>query len=237
MKNKLKLLLIIPLLFVTGCSINYNLRVDSNLNFKENATISEKNDVLNIYNKNLKLVPDQKFSQYESFDGFESYDLKKKLFEKDSTGGIVEAWFNGIDKYKKSLLLTSVFSDINVTNYGNISSIQFIGYNPSVFVSEEDEEFQMDDITVNIRFHNEVVENNAQSYDEKTNTYTWVLNENKESGNIMFSIDQSKKRYDIIIKDFFSDHLATIITLSVLAFAVIVAACVLYSKNQKSNKI
>ena len=65
MKNKIKILLIIPLLFLTGCSINYDLRIDSNLKFKETATILENNNILELYNKNLKLVPDQKFSQYK----------------------------------------------------------------------------------------------------------------------------------------------------------------------------
>ena len=236
MKNKIKLLIIIFTLFLTGCSAEYNLRIDSNLNFKEEATLFEKNEILEVYNKNLKLVPDQKFSQYESSKEFKPYKLAEKIFESSQTGGVVEANFKGVENFENSILFTSLFSELNITKYSNIVSFQTSGYDSSFFVPE-DPMFVMEPITVNIRFHNEVVENNALKYDEKTNTYTWFLNEEQSSGNIMFSINQNKKRYDIILQDFFGDNLISIIVFSVIIIAGISVYIYFINKNKKINKI
>jgi len=236
MKNKIKLLLIIPILFLTGCSVQYNLRVDSNLNFKEEATLLEKNEILKVYNENLKLVPKQKFSQYESSEEFKPYKLTREIFESNETGGTIKANFNGKEKFKNSILFTSVFSDLNINEYGNIISFQTTGYNSSFFVPE-DTTFVMEEIEVNIRFHNKVVENNAVKYDEKTNTYTWILNTDVSSGNIMFSIDKSQKKYDIIIQDFFSDNLVTIIISGILILSGIAIYLYFVRKNKSINKI
>ena len=236
MRNKIKLLLVIPLLFLTGCSVKYNLRIDSNLNFIEETTLLEKNEILEVYNKNLKLVPKQKFSQYESTDEFKPYELTKEIFENNETGGIIKANFDNEEKFKNSILFTSLFSDLNVNKYGNIISFQTIEYNTSFFVPE-DPTFVMEDIIVNIRFHNDVVENNALKYDEKTNTYTWILNTEPSSGNISFSIDKNKKRYDIIFQDFINDNLFTIISASVIIIIVISIYLYFVNKNKRINKI
>ena len=237
MKKKLKLLVIIPILFITGCSIKYNLRIDSNLVFKDNIVLYEDNKILSSYNTELKNVPKDKYSQYKNTEGFENYNLTDKYFENEKTGGRVEAIFKNVEEYKKSLVFKWLFEDIVVNKNNNIVSYQTIGYNTSVFDSELDFDYYMEDIELNIRFHNKVIEHNAQKYDEKTNTYTWILSSNMESGNVMFSVDQSKKRYDIIVQDFFNDHLITIIAISTIIFIIVVAGCVMYSKSQKLNKI
>jgi len=237
MKNKIKLLLIIPILFLTGCSVNYNLRVDSNLNFKEEATILENNEILQIYNQNLKLVPKQKFSQYESVKSFEPYKLKKEIFEDNKTGGVITANFNGKESLENSILFKSLFSDLNINEYSNIISFQTIGYNTSFFVPETDPNFFLEDIIVNIRFHNKVVENNADKYDEKTNTYTWVLTTEQDSGNIFFSLDKNQKRYDIIFKDFIEDNLFAIISVLVIVVSGFLIYMYFVRKNKSINKI
>lgn len=234
---KIKLLLLIPILFLTGCSVNYNLRIDSSLKVKETITVLEQNDILKIHNDNLKLVPDQVFSQYSYVDNFKNYKLKDKLFKNDKTGGIVENTYKSINNYKNSFFFSTLFSDINYTEYANVVSVQILGYNPSVFNSEVDPNYYMEDIVVKIKFHNKVIESNAKEYDEKTNTYTWVLNDDKQSGNISFSIDKNKKKYDIIIKDFFSDNLATIIIISVLVSIIIIVSSYLYTTYKKNDKI
>ncbi|MBE6153565.1 MAG: hypothetical protein E7166_05015 [Firmicutes bacterium] len=237
MSRNLKLLIIISLIFITGCSTKYDLTIDSDLNLKETVTLYENNKTLEVYNNNLKLVPDQKFSQYKEMSTFKNYKLIKKIFEKDKTGGVIQTKFSSLEKYRDSFVLTTIFEDIQFLEYGNIVNIQTSGYNPSIFVSEEDFEFFMEDIEVNIKFHNDVVENNAQKYDEKTNTYTWILNQDSKSGNIMFSIDKSKKRYDIIIKDFINDNLFSIIGIGTLLTITLLITIVMYRKNKNSISI
>lgn len=237
MKNKYKLLLVFVFMFITGCSTKYNLTIDSNLGIRETATILEDNVVLEIYDANLKLIPEQKFYQYKSFPQFKSYKLRKKLFDSNKTGGIVESKFKNIENFKESILFSEMYNDISVDQYGNIVNIHFIGYNASLFKPTADPLFFMEDIEVNIKFHNVVMESNAQKYDEKTNTYTWILNEDESSGSITFSIDRSQKRYDIIFKDFIHDYLAPILIVSFLVVFASITLLVVYKKNNSINKI
>ena len=115
--------------------------------------------------------------------------------------------------------------------------MQTSGYNSSFFISEIDPTLNVEDITVNIRFHNKVVENNADKYDEKTNTYTWVLNADPASGNVMYSIDKNEKRYDIIFQDFINDNLFTIIASGVILVSGLLIYLYFRNKNRVMNKI
>lgn len=237
MKDKLKLiLLIIPLIFITGCDIEYNLRIDSNQKVKESATITESNEILSIYNPSLKVVPEQTFYQYESLDAFKYYKLDKKIFNSDSTGAKITGTFNSISEYKKSLLLGNLFENISVNEYGNVLSVVASGYNSGFFSSEEDETFSIGEIKVNIKFHNEVTSNNADSINEEDNTYTWILTANEEK-TITFTIDKNEKRYDIIIKDLFLDNLVGLIITGIVIVTGLIVAMIFIRKNKQNNKI
>ena len=71
--------LLIMLMFVTGCTIKCDLRIDTNLKVRERLTITETNKVLDIYNDNLKIIPKQRISEYENIEEFKQFKLKNNF--------------------------------------------------------------------------------------------------------------------------------------------------------------
>lgn len=233
-----KLLVLLPfLILITGCSIKCDLRIGTNLSVKETITIKESNKTLSLYNTNLKDIPKQRMNEYKNIDEFKQLKLKKEIFENDFTGGVVTAEYSSLNNYKSSGTILSLFSDVSITDLGNVTNVQITDYNPSSFFEPEDTNIDMENIEVNIRFHNKILDNNAQSYDEKTNTYKWVLTSDINSGNISFSIDKNAKRYDIIIKDFLDDNKYTLITLAIILITLGGITVIYYNKNRNANKI
>lgn len=233
-----KILILCSLLFlVTGCSIKYDLRIDSNLSVKETITIKENNDVLKIYNSDLKKIPKDRISEYKNVDGFKQMNLEKEIFENNQTGGIVSANYTSLKDYKKSGTVLSLFSNISITDLGNTTNVQITDYNSQSFFEPEDTNTSMENIEVNIRFHNKIIDSNAKTYDEKTNTYTWLLTSDISSGNILFSIDNNSKRYDIIIQDFLNDNKYTLIIMGIILAIAFITFSKYYINNKKVNKI
>ncbi len=237
MNKKYKLfLLLCSLIFITGCNIDYNLTIDSKQRIKETSVITEDNDILKVYNDSLEVVPEQTFYQYKSLTGFKYYKLDQKIFNEDSTGAKLIANFDNFDEYKESLLFGRLFDNLSINEYGNMLSVVASGYHQDFFASEEDENFNVKQINVNIKFHNKVTDNNADEYDEKENTYTWILKAN-DNKSISFSIDKNEKRYDIIIKDFLTNNLITIIVTISIILLILIIATYFSIKNKHANKI
>lgn len=233
---KIKLLLLIPLLFLTGCSIEYNLAIDSNFKVIEELTAYENNNELLRYYDNIESIPSKHFYQYKNMGRFKKYSLTKELFEKEKTGGIVKSSKYKIADLKDSPLIETLFSNFSINEYGDMLSIQATGYNYSLFEGEGNN-IDMEDIIVNVKLQHEVIDNNADRVDEKTNTYTWVLNNDVRSGNIYFVIDKSKKKYGIQIKDFFNSNLSTIYTISAVIGIILLVAIYFAFRLRKINKI
>ena len=229
-------ILIFMMIFITGCTIKCDLRIDTNLKVRERLTITENNKVLGIYNDNLKIIPEQRISEYENIEGFKQFKLKEELFGSDYTGGVVEAKYNSLDEFKKSGSFTSLFSSLSVSEASNVTSVVISDLNYSFFESEG-EPIDINDIELNIRFHNKVANSNAKSYDEKTNTYTWLISPNNETTSISFDIDKNNKRWDIIMEDFFNDNLVSIIVVSILIIIASIITIRFYVKNKNANKI
>ena len=230
------MILIIMLTFITGCTIKYDIRIDSNLKVKETIRITEDNDILGIYNHDLKVIPKQRIDEYKNISGFRQLKLKKEIFQNDKTGGIIEANYNSLDDYSKSGTFTSLFNSLSVNESSSVATVTISDYNYSFFEFDE-EGTQIDDVEVSIRFHNKVVSSNSKSYDKKTNTYTWVLGRNSNTKSITFEIDKNTKRWDIIIQDFINENLVTIIITGIILVVAGIIALRFYIRNRNLNKI
>ena len=206
-------ILIFMMIFITGCTIKCDLRIDTKLRVKEQITITEKNDTLSIYNK----------------------DLKKEIFESDYTGGVVEANYNSLNEYKNSGSFSSLFSNLSVSETSNTTSVVISDLNYELF-DQEIEQLDLSDIEINIRFHNKISSSNAKSYNEETNTYTWIINKN-DPASISFTLDKNSKRWDLIIEDFLNDNMGSLILSGIIILIIIIILIKLYIKSKKNNHI
>lgn len=238
MKNKLILLVTMSFMFLTGCTIKYDLVIDSNLKVKETISIKEDNSILNVNNKNLEAVPKMFFAQYKSMEDYKSYELIDEIHTDNETGAIIESKFSTFEQYKKSMPYAFLFSKVTVTEAYNYVSVAYTDFNHGFFTNAIDpNKGDVNDIEVNIRFHNKVTEHNAESCNDVTNTCTWRLGKDASTQMVSFTIDTDSKRYDIIFKDFITNNLVTLIIIGSLALIGIVAYFSVINKTRSSNKI
>lgn len=203
MRKKISIIVMfILLLIITGCSLNINLTINDKYKIKENAKISIENNIILLGNNSVKAYLNSLISSYHEYD----YKIKKFIGD-DESGLIFSLDYTNINNFIKrsdynSLYLNSKL-DIkdNVLNFksgeGDFDSL--FGDGPDPLAPS------LDELKINIKFYNEVIENNADSYDKKNNTYTWIITNEKRPESISFKTSK-KIRYDIMIKDLIEEY-------------------------------
>lgn len=191
---KLKKILLIGFFvtFLTGCSVDYNVSINKDLSVDESFNIVE----------NLSVIRDEKYNSLEEviedFQNKTTVDLKKydhkTSIKKDLISSKVTREYGSINTYIKALNKIDLFSnetklDKNGGVYTFTSKINY----------EENEELvailYKIDAKIGITVPFEVVDNNADYVDEKTNTYYWNLKNYVDPSNqksITLSFDTNK---------------------------------------------
>lgn len=187
-----KLLIWVPIIFIlTGCSVDYNMYIKSDGTIEEKIVI-DKNNISN--EKKYNDLKESFENEYEStlskynYTYNVSYDNSVATFKIEKTGNI--------NYYFNNSLFKEFYEDYELFNSGNEIVFKNIGSNylSSIFVSKNYEPANLDrgdlnEVRINITFDNKVIYSNADSYDENTNTYTWILQKENPDKNIQFSYD------------------------------------------------
>ena len=155
------------------------------------------------------------------------YKLKKSIGDRES--GINFSIDNiDINDYVEKSEYYSLFSNSYVYLENKTLEFETIGGNYKYLFEESPDPLapELDKLNINIKFYNEVVENNADSYDEKNNTYTWTITKEKQPEFIYFKTSK-KIRYDIMIKDLIAKYFMYaiifigIVILSLISFTIV----------------
>ena len=185
MERKIKLLFLLGIFTIsmTGCSIDYNLEIDSTNSFKESFTINAKVNSLNtmedIYNNYLNEYPIynddyEEFMYYAPYDKNPNYTYFQKSYQRLENGYKLnyKADFKYED-FNKARSLKMAFNNGGV-GYLEDEDYYYISLsNPSATITESD----VEDLNINITFNNvEVISHNASSV--RGNVYSWKINKN-----------------------------------------------------------
>lgn len=215
-----KIILILLILVVSGCSTQYNLKIDGK-KFKEDINI--------IINKSEIPAP-------SPIDGVETDDPITPFLTGDTTvffqnddiiyNKIVEEFdnyyninmsyqYNG-NEFKNSNSLQLCFENIDFSeskNYKiNLSGTFYCMYSDSV--------------SINIESKNRVINNNADSVNG--NVYTWnITQENKDNVNIQFEVTKHNTYFEIM---FYAG-------LVVVFVGIVIFIKKIVEKNKKNNEI
>lgn len=180
MKKNLYLLLILFLLFTTGCSCQYNLIIENDIYKEEIKLIGENNDEINSFNNDWKISIDKEEFNHPG--------------DPESEPSITKGTYT----YKLSGNTLTFTNDFTIDNYPNSSAVSACyrqltveKYNDSIIISSSPEIDcfnrypPLNELTVNITVDTQVISNNADSVNN--NTYTWNLtrNNNKKAINIV----------------------------------------------------
>ncbi len=178
MKNKIKLLfLLFSIIFLTGCSGNYNIKINEDLSVDEDLYLTIENGP-NVYNNTLKIFDDNNINtdnysvvlsgdeiviEYkDNFSSIDDYILDSKIYHQLVDNISYNKADNYIDIYTNQILKLKGNDEI-----GNTSDL--------------------DVIQVNITTPFKVVFDNSDISND--NTYTWTIDKNTINKKIMINFE------------------------------------------------
>ena len=189
MKKNIFLLLILFLL--TGCSCNYNVRINKDLTLDEEITIYGTSRLYNAYYKTNKLdVLKDNLENY--LDEIKENNYEYSLKENEEPCIILKKKYQNIEEYlNNSKFFNDYFDEISYNKEGSIVNVETIGFNPN----EEDnpDRFYVENAIININVAYEVNNANTEDIDNKTNTFRYHLTEEEKEFKILINYDLSKK--------------------------------------------
>lgn len=171
------ILILMSIFLLSGCTVFYEINIDEGLNITENIFFKEDNVIFDEYSP---LTKNEYFSLLEQIK--ESANDNNYVFTDRSIG-------NNIDLSLKKRILFKEFKDPILLNgkYKNLKTTcneKFCSLTASVIKNTilGDGNFLYYNIAISLPF--EVIKNNAEYVDEKTNTYHWYYSPVDEQKNI-----------------------------------------------------
>ena len=237
--KKFKLLLLpIMILFLTGCTVDYNVIVTSKHQVIEDITISKLIETINEEGytaQETKQAMDNSYKSYFKKNNFDyKFDITKKALEVN-----LKRKSNNFNKIRRLTYFQSLFNDADIENKNGIYSFKTNGdYMPEDLFFDSSNISDVEGVTrvnLNVQFHNVVLESNADSYNKETNTYTWILTGDLKEKSIEFKLS-NKKRYDIIVKYIWKNYSIRIIIFTVLFLLALIFIIRLLILNHKHSK-
>ena len=199
-----KILFLISIIMLTGCSVVYELNIDNKNSYNERINFTESNNYLKKYGENtsetISNIIDFYFSGNEEIEPVIVLDTKNIKGKKSGeyTGFTLNQTFSNQKIYQESLFFNYYFETSKITNakdtytiYGN----KFNYDNIKKLTTSYKYTFDVDNIVIKIQSYYDVIDSNATKIDKKTNTYYWVVNEDNAS-NFELKLTYSKdKKY------------------------------------------
>ena len=193
----MKIIIIILCLLLSGCKIDYNLKITNDNKYVEKCDLlkyfpggnsveyiegtSETRDIAEV----LRAQARQKLSTM-------AY-LKYKLIDVESAnykGVRATRTFDGAVAYNYNLLIKELYDDFSVNLDKNIVTLLAKGFDRSKVEYKYDSlEMEIDNSTITIDLPYKVIENNADEVDESKNIYTWYINKDTKEKDILLKYD------------------------------------------------
>ena len=221
---KKKILLVILLLLLTGCSVKYNVAINEDLSINEKASLTGTSDFFaNYYKTTKKKVIKDSLELYQ--DTLKENGYSYELVESDIPYVKVDKKYHSISDYtKNSILFNGYFDEVKYTENGNIKKIETIGFNENN--PDDPDRFYVRELEISITCPYKVKSHNASRVNTKTNTYYYELNEESDY-KILLEFDASKK---------FNPNESAIIAIIICILIIMVTWTTFYILNKKKNK-
>jgi len=230
-------ILLITTLMLTGC-LKYDVKINRNFSVEEEMSfvITEedifKGEVLN--------------------DTWDIYDyLNERLFYPFSAARDDDKWYisqtihsKNIDEHMRQSRLFNGGLLANWEKEGDFHKLtgslncQRFGMDYLLIIEEINLQQGACDgpIEINIRFQHHILEHNADSYDERSNIYTWVINPGEEEREFSITISESV-RWGLVMQDFFTSNYSLIIIIVVVVGLGVLGLYFLRRYNLRKTKI
>ncbi len=189
MKKRL-FLIVVLILFLTGCSCTYNLTITDNIYKEEVTIIGEDNNEIKSFNNQWK-IPINKEEYNIGTDPSSDNTTNSKIYEYTLAGNRI-TFKNDFSEseYMNSSAVSKCYNTLNIINREDKI---LISTSSKVICFEKNP--PLNNVVINITVDKTVISSNA---DNRTgNTYTWRLNKNNASRkDINLVLDNSTKEND-----------------------------------------
>lgn len=223
---------IVLLLFITGCSVKYDL------NINDDKSVSEKVEASEITNRMQSLTGLKGKQAVEYlYDMFKRDNLEIDYSTRESGNSTYATFFathNSIEDFAKNFS-SDVFDNVILEKNDNI--VRFICIQKNRLTSNSSSSLVYDDITINVNIPFEVTYNNADSV--SGNTYTWNLKKDDDLKSIEFTYDESKIKNKMTIKvnnKSYDINFGLIIVSGIIVLLLIIGMIILIN-NRKNNVV
>lgn len=232
------ILIIVTLIFLTGCEVKYDLVITDKETVKESFNVYVDNNEIYKSGMTIQEYLDYYSHLYLENEGYENF-VVKGIEDKNVSRFLVKRNYSNLDDYIKSYSFKNLFNTASIERIG--SYISFTTSNNTYLESIKNDEILSENnenytYEINIKFYNEVVNHNADKIDEKNNIYTWTIDKNTIKNNIYFKIGPDV-RYDVVIKDYIQNNIITISLIGGLLIILILFCGYVYVKIKKNNEI
>lgn len=225
------LIMLIMILFLTGCKVEYQINLDENLNIEENIKLISANEQDNKIFKEFDLV----IPTNKEIDDYVAY--KKKLenlnyYNQTQSNELIEFnyKFNN-EEYVNSIFVNSAYEFISVIKIKNeivlSTSKEFLLF---------DLYDNLDEIKVTIKSKYKMIKSNADK--EERRNYTWIITkENAYGKNIYLKLDTTKEDLTLLEKIKEGEY-TNVFTISLALFLIgIIGYFIIKRKGDIRNEI
>lgn len=233
-----KLLLMISLLFLTGCSVNYDLVITDKEEVKETFYVYVDNEIIKNNSMSIDEYLDYYASLYSQNKSYKDFKITTKEGKNKSYFKVTRN-YDSLDDYINSYSFKSMFDTANIersskyTSFTTSSNAYLKALKNDELISEDN---QYDSFKISIKFYNEVINHNADKVDKNNNIYTWYVSEDSENDYIYFKTGP-KVKYLVVLKDKISENILSISAIGISIILVVSIVGYIYTKSKKNNEI
>lgn len=195
-----KILLIINVLLLTGCSINYRLEINEDDTFNEIVSFTDSNENLSKQNINLDIAFNELVEHYKLHEGIYPgikvpNNFQRKEYNETSSGALIIK-NETLKELDLSIYLNRFFDSIELDRKNDVITLYFYNFNYQK-LSDMLKEKKINTNIVNFRIKcpYKVKSTNSTYYNENTNEYIWDLT---KDSSIKFKYTTNEKHTQII---------------------------------------
>ena len=210
-----KIIYILVILFVSGCSANYNLEIKDNI-LKEKIVIEAKD---------LKYFRDNTF--YAIMNGASNFiEYEKKVINSS-----VEFSHNyNFNDFSNATVLKSCFDAYSIIEEGDY---YILSTSKGIKCAIEEDNVLLDDLKVVIKTNHSVKSNNSNRKSSNKHEYVWVFNKDNY-GNASISMKIYKDKY---VFNYNNEFLIKVAIIVGIVLTILLLVFIIRRKVKKANKI
>ena len=203
--NRYKCFIVFLLLFISGCSIKYDVSIDEKMKVSESIRLQESNSAFINNGTNSDIYINVNVDSYLNDKNYSNYKITK-FFEDDYSGINASASYDDFKEFtKNNKIKKTLFGLIELYEKDGHGFFSATDYRGEVFFNVDEKEFINERVEFTLSLPFEVINNNADSVDVSTGKYTWFFDKdiNDKEVNIEFNLKKVVVKENFFIKYYY----------------------------------